>query len=64
MSVGENVRKLRREKDMTQLQLAEIVNVSQSMIAQIERGVKIPTVILSQDIAMALNCTIDDILAS
>lgn len=64
MSVGENVRKLRREKDITQEQLGLLVNVSRSMIAQIERGTKVPSILLSRDIAVALDCTIDDILAS
>lgn len=32
------------------------------MIAQIERGTKIPTILLSQEIAKALNCTINDLI--
>lgn len=64
MSVGKNIRRIRRAKDITQDALAKRVNVTQSMIAQIERDSKIPTVLLTRDIAEALDCTIDDILAS
>lgn len=63
MSVGENIRRLRRTKDYTQEQLASRVGVSQTMIAQIERGTKIPTILLGRDIASVLECTLDDLIA-
>ncbi len=63
MSVGENVRRLRRNKDITQEKLASLVGVSQTMIAQIERGTKIPTLLLGKDIASVLDCSLDDLIA-
>lgn len=62
MSVAENVRKLRAEKSMTQRELADKVGVSQPMIQQIERGSKIPSVVLGRDIAAALGVSIEDLL--
>lgn len=62
MSIGENIRNLRLNKGLTQSELGEEINVHQSMIAQIERGTKIPTILLSREIAKILNCTIDDLL--
>lgn len=62
MSVAENVRKLRVEKNMTQRELAEKVGVSQPMIQQIERGSKVPSVVLGRDIATALGASVEDLL--
>lgn len=63
MSVGENIKRLRLQCDMTQKKLAEFVGVDQSMICQIERGTKIPTILLAKSIADALNCSILEFLA-
>ena len=63
MSVGENIAKFRNNKKLSQRQLAEIVGVHPSMIAQIERGSKVPTVTLARDIANNLEVKVDDLLA-
>lgn len=62
MSIGTNIKALRVERGMTQKELAEQVNVDQSMICQIERGTKMPTVPLAKQIADALGCNIQDFL--
>lgn len=54
MSIGESIRKHRREKQLTQTQLADMVGVSESMICQLERGTKTLTVPLGNQIAEAL----------
>lgn len=64
MSVADNVKAYRLKADMTQKELAEKVFVDQSMICQIERGTKVPTILLANEIAQALNCRLDDLLAS
>lgn len=61
MSVGENIRKRREQIGMMQAQLADKVGVSQPMICQIERGTKVPTLLLSMDIAAALHCDIGEL---
>ena len=63
MSVGTNIREKRRALDMTQKELAEKVNVDQSMICQIERGTKAPSLPLSIEIAEALKCHIADLIS-
>ncbi len=63
MSVGMNIREKRRALDMTQKELAEKVNVDQSMICQIERGTKAPSLPLSIEIAEALKCHIEDLIS-
>lgn len=62
MSIGSNVKRYRLEKNMTQAQLADAVCVRQSMIAQIERGSKIPTLPLSKAIVDVLGIQIEQLL--
>lgn len=62
MSVGENIRRIREEKGIPQVKLAEAVSVSQSLICQFERGTKTPTLPLSVEIAKALHCKLDDLI--
>lgn len=63
MSIGENIRRLRENRNLTQIQLSEMINVTQSMVAQLERGSKTLTVPLGKDIAKALGCKFDDLIA-
>lgn len=62
MSIGINIKEKRVERSMTQTELAEKVNVNQSMICQIERGTKVPSLPLGQEIAQALGCDIKNLL--
>ena len=55
MSIGENIARLREERGLTQRDLAANVGVSQSMIAQIERGTKTVTYPLAKVIAGVFN---------
>lgn len=61
MRVGENIRRIREEKGISQTELGKQCAVSPSMICQIERGTKVPTLPLSVDIAKALNCELKDL---
>ena len=63
MSVAENVLRLRRAKGLTQLELSERVGVARSMIAQIERGTRVPTILLGRDIANVLGCSIEALIS-
>ena len=64
MNVGASIRHIRESKGMTQAELAEKINVTQSMLCQIERGTKAPSLPLSTEIAAALNCTLNDLRQS
>lgn len=59
MNLGINIKKYRTDKSMSQKELADKVGVTQAMINQIEKGVKIPSLGLSLEIAKALNTTVD-----
>ncbi len=62
MSIGANVKRLRKEKGISQTELAEAVHVTQSMIAQIERGTKALTMELGMEISEALDVSINALL--
>ena len=62
MSVGENVKRMRLGKGWSQENLAAAVQVSRPMICQIERGSKVPSVMLARDIAEALECRLEDLV--
>lgn len=53
--VGKNIKALRVKKDLTQNQLAEMADMSPTMVGHIERGEKSPTVEILASIAKALN---------
>ena len=64
MSVGENIKRIRLERKMTQEQLAEIIGVTRPMITQIERGTKSARMELGKEIADALSCDINEFYRS
>lgn len=54
MSIGENIKHFRKEKKLTQGQLAELANMSRSYVADIERDRYNPSVDTLKTIAKAL----------
>ena len=62
MSLSENIKNRRIKKSYTQQQFAEEVGVGRSMIAQIERGTKIPNMMLGMEIARVLECSMDELV--
>ena len=64
MSFADNVKKLRAQKGLSQLELAEKIDVTQSMIAQYEKGLKIPTIITGVELARALGTTCEELVSS
>lgn len=64
MSIGDNFKNKRIERDLSQEELSKLSGVSKPMISYIERGKRVPSVLTTQKIARVLRCTIDDLLAS
>lgn len=62
MSIGENLKRIRLERGMTQEHLAAAVGVSIPMISQAERGTKTITLPLANEIATVLGCRVEDFL--
>ena len=59
--VGLNVQRLRRERGLSQEELAARSGVHQTYLSGVERGVRNPTVTVLQRIAMALDLDIEDV---
>ncbi len=60
--MGKRIRALRRAKDLTQGQLAEMCGCSQATIANIEQGKRKPSIGLAFEISKALETTLDYLL--
>lgn len=60
--VGRNAARLRREKGLTQEQLAEISGLSQQYISGLEQGRRNPTIVTIHELAVALGVSHLDLL--
>lgn len=63
MTTGELIRQLRRERGMTQLQLADLLHVSDKAVSKWERGAGLPDTSLMQPLAQALGVSLQTLLA-
>lgn len=64
MSFGERLKKYRKESDLTQEQLAELIGVAKTTIAGYERGSREPDVKKIKALAKALDITGDELLGT
>lgn len=60
----DNLLILRKNAGLTQRQLADKLGVCSNTISQYELGKRKPDVVKLSKLAMLLNCTVDDLLAS
>lgn len=61
MSIGECIKEKRIAFGYSQAGLAMQVGIGQPMMAQIERGTKIPNMLLGKSIAEALECKVEEL---
>ena len=62
MNLSSNIKRLRREADLTQEQLADILGVSFQSVSKWERNDGMPDITLLPSIARFFNTTVDDLL--
>ena len=62
VSIGNMIRKYRKNKKLTLLHLSEMIDVSESFIGQIERGKNKPSLETIINLANALEVSVDDLL--
>ncbi|WP_428607651.1 helix-turn-helix domain-containing protein [Sedimenticola sp.] len=60
--VGNRIREIRARRKITQQQLADSANIPRATLATIEKDESNPSLAAVYKIAVALNCTIDDLL--
>lgn len=56
--IGEQIARLRKERELTQSQLAELVDVSTETISRLERGVSIPSLKTLEKISISLHANL------
>jgi transcriptional regulator with XRE-family HTH domain len=62
--VGDNVRRVREKKGLTQEQFADLSGFSQQYISSLERGRRNPTIITIYELAVALGVSHMDLVRS
>ena len=62
MTVGENITELRKEKGMTQLQLAERLHISDKTVSKWERGLGCPEVSLLSELSNIFHVDLSEML--
>ncbi|RLI43580.1 DNA-binding protein [Candidatus Bathyarchaeota archaeon] len=60
--LGENLRRIRQTKQVTQAELARVVGVDPTFISKLELGKRLPSLPILLKLATALNVTIDELL--
>lgn len=64
MNIGEQIKKTRKEKGLSQAKLAEKSNISLKTLQRYEKGVRTPNFIILQSIANALDVNLSDLTLS
>lgn len=62
ITIGENIRRLRIERRMTQEQLAEILNVTNAAVSKWERGDSFPDITMLFPIADYFGVSVDALI--
>ncbi|MEE3350320.1 MAG: helix-turn-helix transcriptional regulator [Candidatus Gastranaerophilaceae bacterium] len=60
--LAQNIKAERHRKNFSQAELAEKIDVSESSISLIERGIQTPSIFLVYDIARVLSIDINELL--
>ena len=56
-----NLREIRKSRELTQQELSESADVSRKSINAVENGIYIPSTVLALKIAKTLKCSVEDI---
>lgn len=64
MSIGDNIKRLRKEQKLTQIELAKKAQISRSYLADVEKDRYNASVETLKSIAAALGCSISDLMGS
>ena len=62
IKIGENIKRLRRGKGMTQEQLSELLNVSCAAVSKWESGDTYPDIMMIIPLARIFNISIDELM--
>ena len=62
VKIGKYIAYKRKQKGMTQQELADILMITNKAISKWETGVGVPDISILKDLAKALNVTVDELL--
>lgn len=62
IKLGENIRRIRKEKGMSQIELCRKLEVDRAYMSNVENGKKNPTLATIEKIAKALNVSLDELI--
>lgn len=62
MSIADNLARLRKDRGLSQQELAGKLNISQPYLCRCEAGEKIPALLTLLAISKALSCTLDELV--
>lgn len=62
MGIGENIKKFRKEKKLTQKQLGELINKGERTIQKYEKGDILPPIDVISEVAKVLRVTVSDLI--
>lgn len=57
-----NIRKLRKEKELKQVDLAKMVGIKNNTLSQYETGERMPNIEMLTKLAKVLNCSIEELI--
>ena len=62
ITIGENIKRLRRGRGMTQAQLAKVLNISSAAVSKWEKGDSFPDITLLFPIADYFGISVDELM--
>ncbi len=62
MDIGETIKILRTNNNLTQAELAEKIGIARASLCQIERGTRTVSLPLGKQIADVFGCTVNDLI--
>ena len=63
MALGDNIKRLREERHLTQQQLADKLYVSRQTVCRWENGSRCPDLVMAKKLAMELNISLDELIS-
>lgn len=63
IAVGKTIKRLRKEKKISQEKLAEAINSHQVYISEIERGLKIPSIPVLYEMAITFGLSLTELVS-
>lgn len=60
MTIGENIKRIRKERKISQVELSQMIGVTQSFVSKMESDARLPNLVVSKQLAKVLNCEIED----